>query len=176
MRILVAGAAFGALVLALPVAAQQVNPTKAAADQTFIQKAVGGGLGEVKLGQLAESKASNTEVKQFGRRMVQDHAKANEQLKAALTQQGVTVPTQIDPEAQQDYNKLSKLSGQQFDREYVKGMVEDHRKDVTLFEDEAKNGKDPALKQFAQQTLPTLREHLQMAEKLAKQEHLSSAK
>ena len=168
MRVMLAGAAFGAVMLALPAVAQQVNPVNSAADQKFIQNAAGGGLGEVKLGQLAESKASNPEVKRFAQRMVEDHTKANDQLKAALSQQGVTIPTEMDPEARQSYDKLSKLSGTQFDRAYMSDMLKDHRKDVKEFEDEAKNGKDPAVKQFAQQTLPTLREHLQMAEKLAK--------
>jgi putative membrane protein len=99
--------------------------------------------------------------------MVEDHSKANEQLKAALTQKGVTVPT-VDPNAQKTYDKLSKLSGPEFDRAYMREMVADHRKDLKEFQNEAKNAKDPSLKLFAQETVPVIQQHLQMAERLAK--------
>lgn len=100
--------------------------------------------------------------------MIDDHSKASETLKAVLAPQGITPPNELPSEARKSYEKLSKLSGAAFDRAYVQDMLKDHRKDVKLFEDQAKNGKDPTLKQFAQTTLPTLQEHLQQVERLAK--------
>ena len=161
-----------ALASALPPAvasAQTVGDSKPSlADQKFLKEAAGGGAAEVRLGRLALDKAASPEVKQFAQRIVEDHGKANEQLKAAVAAQGVSVSAEMPADARKSYERLSKLSGDAFDRAYVQDMVKDHRKDVTLFEDQAKNGKDPALKQFAQATLPTLQAHLQMAERLVR--------
>jgi|SRR4051812_41066497 putative membrane protein len=168
MRALLSGVALMALMLAVPAAAQTGQAKPSAADQRFVEKAAGGSLGEVRLGQLAEQKAASPEVKQFGRHMVDDHTKAGEQLKATLSAKGMAPPTKIDPDAQKAYDRLSKLSGPQFDRAYIDDMVKDHRKDAKLFQDEARNGKDPEIKQFAAQTLPTIQEHLQMVERMAK--------
>jgi len=168
MRSGLSGAALMALVLAIPAAAQAAHAKMSATDQRFVEKAAGGGLGEVKLGQLAEQKGASPEVKQFGRRMVDDHTRANDQLKATLSAKGIPAPSKIDPDAQKAYDRLSKLSGPQFDRAYIDDMVKDHRKDVQLFEDQARNGKDPEIKQFAAQTLPTIQDHLQMVERMSK--------
>jgi len=166
-RILFIGVALGVIALA-PAAGAATSASKTSADQSFLTKAAGGGRGEVELGKLAQSRASNPQVKQFGQRMVEDHTKANDQLKAALRREGIAAPTAMDPEARESYDRLSKLSGAEFDRAYVEDMVKDHRKDVALFQDEAQHGKDPAVKHFAEQTLPTLQQHLQMAEQLQK--------
>lgn len=168
MKIAWTGAALGTLLLLTPALAATSQTALTSSEQRFIQKAAGGGIGEVKLGELAVQKASSPEVRQFGQHMIDDHSKANETLKSAMGARGVTVPTTIDPAAQKTYDKLAKLSGAQFDRAYVQDMVKDHREDVKLFQDEAKNGRDPALKQFAQDTLPTLQEHLQTIERLSK--------
>jgi putative membrane protein len=150
------------------VAQSPANSKPSLADQKFLKEAASGGVAEIELGRLAASKASSPEVKAFAQHMVDDHGKANEQLKAAVAPQGITLPSEMPSEAKKSYEKLSKLSGAEFDRAYIQDMVRDHRKDVKLFEDQAKNGKDPTLKQFAQATLPTLKEHLQQVERLAK--------
>jgi putative membrane protein len=168
MRALLTGVALAALAMAGPAMAQSGTTKPTTADHRFITKAAGGGLAEVKLGELAEQKASSPEVKQFGKRMVDDHSKADEQLKATLHAKSIAAPSAMDPEAQKTYDRLSKLSGPQFDRAYIQDMVKDHREDVSLFQTEARSGKDPEIKQFAAQTLPTLKEHLQMAERLSK--------
>jgi putative membrane protein len=179
MKSLLVGAALAAVttLVAAPVLAQSNRPAVAQApsnskpslaDQKFLKEAAGGGMAEVELGKLAVQKASHPEVKAFAQHMVDDHSKANEQLKAMVNPQGITLPTELPSEAKKTHDKLSKLSGAEFDRAYVQDMVKDHRKDVKLFEDQAKNGKDPTLKQFAQATLPTLKEHLQKVEQLAK--------
>jgi putative membrane protein len=96
--------------------------------------------------------------------MVDDHSRANDQLRQLASSRGVELPTDLDRSARREYDKLSKLSGADFDREYMKHMVSDHKKDVKDFEKEAKSGKDADVKSFAGSTLPTLQEHLQMAQ------------
>ena len=137
------------------------------ADTTFVKKAARGGLAEVELGQLATQKASSEEVKKFGQRMVDDHGKANDQLKQVAEQEHINLPTEPSAKDKATKARLEKLSGEQFDRAYMKDMVQDHRTDVAEFAHESKMGKNPSVKGFAQQTLPTLREHLKEAEKIA---------
>ncbi len=136
----------------------------AAADQTFLKNAAVGGLMEVELGRLATEKASSADVKQFGQRMVDDHGKANEQLATIAKQKNVDVATQLTGKGKADYDRLSKLSGEQFDRAYMQMMVQDHRKDVAEFRKESTSAKDADVKSFASQTLPTLEDHLKMAQ------------
>jgi putative membrane protein len=136
-------------------------------DMQFATTAAKGGIAEVALGQMAEKQAASPDVKAFGQRMVTDHKKANDELNEAAKADGVTIPQGLTGEHNADAQKLSKLSGAEFDREYMKLMVEDHKKDVALFEKESKSGKDSNVKQFAAKTLPTLREHLRMAEDIA---------
>jgi putative membrane protein len=133
------------------------------ADMTFATKAAQGGMAEVKLGHLAVDKASNPDVKTFGQRMVDDHSKANDQLKQTASSQNMTLPTDLDAKDQATYDRLSKLSGAQFDTAYMRDMVKDHETDVKEFQREANSGKDPQLKSFASTTLPILQSHLQMA-------------
>ena len=133
-------------------------------DRKFMEKAAQGGMAEVQFGKLATEKASAPEVKQFGQRMVDDHGKANDQLKQLASQKGVTLPTTMDKSAQKEHDRLSKLSGAEFDREYMKHMVSDHKKDVSEFKSEASKAKDADLKQWAQATLPVLEEHLKLAQ------------
>lgn len=148
-------------------------------DRKFMEKAAEGGLAEVELGKLATQKASAPEVKQFGQRMVDDHGKANDQLKQLATSKGVNLPTDLDRSTKREMDKLSKLSGADFDREYMKHMVSDHKKDVSDFKSEANKAKDAELKQFASSTLPTLEQHLQLAqstEQAAKNEGKNATK
>jgi putative membrane protein len=137
-------------------------------DRKFIEKAAVGGMAEVQFGKLATQKAGADQVKQFGQRMVDDHSKADDQLKQVATSKGVTLPTSLDKSSQREMDKLSKLSGADFDREYMKTMVSDHKKDVSEFKSEASKAKDPDVKQFAASTLPTLQEHLTLAQSTQK--------
>ena len=134
------------------------------ADKTFMMKAAQGGMAEVELGQLATQKAEGQDVKKFGQRMVDDHSKANDQLKSIAQEKGVQLPTDLDAKDKALKDRLSKLSGEQFDRAYMRNMVQDHKKDVAEFQKEANSAKDPDVKNFAQQTLPTLQDHLKMAQ------------
>jgi putative membrane protein len=147
-------------------AAQNSNSANrlASGDHTFVTKAAQGGMAEVKLGTLATQKADNADVKAFGQQMVDDHSKANDELKQLASKKGITLPTDIDSKDQATYDRLSKLSGAEFDRAYMNDMVSDHRKDVSEFRHESQSGSDPDVKAWAAKTLPTLEHHLQMAE------------
>lgn len=133
-------------------------------DRKFIENATRSGIAEYELGKLAAQRAASPEVKQFAERMVSDHGKAGEQLREIAQQKGITMPDKPKHAESRERGKLAKLSGAQFDREYMDHMVKDHRKDVKEFEKVAQHAKDPEVKSFAQQTLPILQEHLQMAE------------
>jgi putative membrane protein len=136
-------------------------------DTSFIKSAAQGGMEEVELGKLAAEKASNPDVKSFGQRMVDDHSKANDQLKQLAAQKGVTLSATLSPTKKGEVNKLSKLSGAAFDRTYVSMMVKDHKKDVAEFEKTSKNAKDADLKGWAAATLPTLQDHLKMIQDIS---------
>ena len=131
-------------------------------DAQFAKEAAIGGMVEVELGKLASSKASSDKVKQFGQKMVDDHSKANNELKAVADKNQMTLPTELDAKHKAVVNKLSGLSGGQFDKAYVAMMVKDHDKDVADFQQEANSGTNSDLKSFASKTLPTLQEHDRM--------------
>jgi len=134
-----------------------------AADETFVTKAAKGGMAEVQLGKLATEKASSAEVKKFGQRMVDDHGKANDELKTLAQSKNITLPTDLDPKDKALHDRLEKLSGAEFDKAYMHEMLNDHLKDVSEFRTESKSGKDADVKAWAAKTLPTLEEHLKMA-------------
>src|SRR4051812_26338967 len=161
-------------VMAQQPAAKTANAS--GGDQMFVKEAAMGGMAEVELGRLASQKASSPEVKQFGERMVADHSKANDQLKPIAQQKNIEVPTQLTGKHKAEYDRLSKLSGAQFDRAYTQLMLQDHRKDVSDFRKESTSGKDSDVKNFATQTLPTLEEHLKMVQSMASGARATSGK
>ena len=134
------------------------------ADNTFITKAAQGGMAEVALGKLAQTNASSDKVKQFGKRMVDDHTTAGYELSTIASKKGVTMPSGLDAKDQALKDKLSKLNGSDFDKAYMQDMVKDHRADVAEFKKEANSGQDADVKAFAAKTLPTLEDHLKNAE------------
>ena len=136
-------------------------------DQKFMMEAAMAGMEEVELGRAAATRASSDAVKQFAQRMVDDHSKANDELMQLASTKGVTLPTALDDKHKADVAKMSQLSGAEFDRAYVKEAgVKDHNKAAKLFQGEADKGKDADLKAFAAKTLPTVQEHLRMAQDL----------
>src|SRR4051812_34394375 len=122
------------------------------------------GMAEVELGRLAADKASNADVKKFGQRMVDDHTKANDELKMIASSKNITLPTAVDAKHKATADRLSKLSGAAFDAAFMQTMVQDHRKAVASFKRESQTGKDAEIKAFAGKTLPTLEDHLKMAQ------------
>lgn len=135
----------------------------------FATKAAEGGLKEVQLGELAQQQAQSQEVQQFGQRMVEDHSEANEQLMQIAQEKGMQLPQDLSEEAQQLYDELQQKSGREFDQAYMDEMVSDHEEDVQAFEEYVQTGTDPDLVTFAQETLPTLEEHLELAKQTQKQ-------
>jgi putative membrane protein len=149
--------------------AQAVNgnsgKSMSAHDQKFVKEAAIGGMYEVQAGQIAAQKATSPEAKQMAQHIVADHTQANEKLMAIAQAKGIQdLPAEVDIKHKKKLEHLNKLSGAQFDREYSKMMVSDHKADIKAFEKEATTGTDPELKQFASTTLPTLNQHLSMAQ------------
>ena len=165
----------GAVVIAAMVAgpglaaAQSPRGTLSSADRKFLEEAAEGGQMEVQLGRMAQQKASNDAVKQFGERMVTDHSKANQELAQLASGKGMELPKQPERQAQSEQDRLSKASGSTFDREYVKMMVKDHEKDVAAFKRASKDAKDPDVKAWAAKTLPTLEDHLKSIKQIESQ-------
>ena len=133
-------------------------------DEVFLRNAAEGSMAEIKLGQLAEEKAAAPDVKNFAKRMVEDHTKASEELKQIAAQEGINLPTDISHKDAQTYERLAKLSGPEFDRAYAQEMVKDHQKDISEFKRGEIAAQKPTLKQFAQHELPTLQSHLELAQ------------
>lgn len=131
-------------------------------DLAFMNDAAPGGLAEVELGQLALERAASPQVKKFAQQMIEDHSMAGKKLEQLAQLKKVELPPGILPEAKQTKEKLSKLNGENFDREYVTTIVQVHEKDVTAFEAVSKNATDTDVKAFAAATTPTLRHHLEM--------------
>src|SRR5258705_8711973 len=120
--------------------------TKLSSDEAnFVKEAAQGGLMEVQQGKLAQEKAGNEKVKQFGKRMEQDHSKANEELKKTASDKGIELANELDKKHKSKVDKLSKLSGAEFDRQYMQAMISDHKQDIEEFQSEAKKEKDPDL-------------------------------
>jgi putative membrane protein len=156
------------LALILAVGAKTASgQMRAPTDEKFAAEAASGGMAEVKLGQLAEQNGSSARVKAFGQKMVTDHTKAGDELKKVAQEEGMTLPDNISRADQMTYDRLAKLNGAQFDVAYAQAMLKDHQTDVAAFEKQASTGSNAALRQFANRTLPTLKEHLKMAAELS---------
>jgi putative membrane protein len=172
IRLLATTALLGALAAA-PAFAQTMNtapvnpPRLSQADQTFVDGAATGGKAEIELGRMAERKGGIEAVKVFGRQMVQDHSKADDQLASVAKKDGFALPTKLDPKDQATSDKLAKESGATFDRDYAKAAVDTHKDAAALFERESSGGQNPDVKKFASDTLPMIQHHLQMAQAMA---------
>ena len=133
------------------------------ADREFVSKAATGGTAEVELGRVATQRAVRPSVRSFAERMVADHGRANAELAALARRKGLDVPTALEPSQQAMRDRLSGLSGPDFDRAYMSEIVRDHTEDVALFERAAEISSDPDLKAWATRSLPMLRDHLALA-------------
>ena len=135
-------------------------------DAEFLVEAASGGMLEVQLANMALQKASSPQVKEFARMMIEDHGKANNELKALAASKNVTLPTALIDKHQKILNDLQNEKGADFDKKYVNKMVSDHKDDVDEFEEEAEKANDPDIRAFAAKTLPTLKKHLQHIEQM----------
>jgi len=137
-------------------------------DEMFVLDVAKDGMAEIDIGNLASEKAISDDVKKFAQRMVTDHGKANDELKTLAQSKNITLPAGVDAKAKATHDRLAKLSGPAFERAYVQEMVAGHRKAVAAFKKESTSGKDPEVKAWATKTLPTIEEHLKMAQDIAK--------
>jgi putative membrane protein len=135
-------------------------------DSKFAVDAANGGMAEVALAKLALTKATNPQVKEFATMMVKDHSMANDELMALAKTKNITLPATVGTDEQKVMDDLSKKSVTDFDKAYVNEMVDDHKKDISLFEKAASDAKDADVKAFATKTLPTLKMHLEAINKI----------
>jgi putative membrane protein len=141
--------------------------TDSSPDSAFYKDAAEGGLSEVELGNLAQKKSNNESVKDFGAMMLKDHTAANDRLKGVAASKNISLPTSASMGQMATKAKLEILSGDTFDKSYIKGMIKDHEEDIAMFKKEAASGQDPDAKAFAVATLPTLRAHLKKIKSIA---------
>lgn len=157
---------------AQPGAGTRMNDTRkdeslSRGDRKFIQDAAEGGMFEVQVAQLAASKATDPAVKDFANKLVQDHQQANNELVQLANAKHMELPAAPSRGERHALTKLGKMNGAEFDRNFVKEVgLKDHEKDIKKFEKAAEKVKDPDVKAWAQKTLPHLREHYALAQKL----------
>jgi putative membrane protein len=158
-----------ALAAATPALAQSGPNALQQPDKDFLTKASEGNISEIKLGELAVHKANTPQVKQFAQRMIDDHSKAQDQLVKVMHGSNVIVPDHMTKDAAGLYDKLAQETGVDFDKDYMNAMVSDHQDEINVFQDETKNGKAEQLRNYAQNTLPTLQQHLNQAKQVNQQ-------
>lgn len=135
-------------------------------DSDFVVEAASSSMMEVELGQLAVQKASSQEVKNFAQKMVDDHSKANQKLKQIAQKKNIALPGAVGEDHKKHIDDLREKSGREFDKEYMNLMVDEHKEDVNKFEEAANDLNDNELKSWATETLPTLRQHREEAERI----------
>jgi putative membrane protein len=175
MRILRIAAAIAVLSVAVTASAQQTwrsgdnwrhRAGLSEQDRNFIYEVSRDGYTEVRTGRLAENRATNGAIREFARRMIEDHRTADRELHNLAESKNMRLARSMGADGQALYNRLSNLSGAAFDNAYVRAMRREHRKAVAAFEAEANNARDRDLRHWVENTLPTLRDHLQMANNL----------
>jgi putative membrane protein len=135
-------------------------------DRSFVVKAAAGSMAEIKFGHLGADKAANPQVKQFAQRMVEDHAKANEELMSVARELDLASPHAMRPEDLEAYERISKLSGAEFDRAFLAHMVQDHQRDLQMFRQKAQRAEHDHVREFAASKLPMLEQHYRQAQQL----------
>ena len=154
------------LIVVIPVIAWGADKSP---DHDFFKKAAEGGIAEVEAGTLAQNKGNSQAVKDFGAMMVKDHTDANAKLKSIAAEEGEDLPNTSSAMQMASKSKLEVLTGETFDKSYIKNQVTAHEQTVALFKQEIASGKDPQAKKFAQDTLPTVRTHLRKIQDIAAQ-------
>jgi putative membrane protein len=139
------------------------------ADTKWVHEVAADNLLEVNLGKMAERKATNPAVKQFGERMVTDHGKANQELLSMASSHGLPFKPGLGRRHEQKVDRLEKVQGKEFDRAYIRSMIENHTDDISYFENEGRHAKSAPVRDYAAKYLPTLQQHLSMAKQIAGQ-------
>lgn len=134
----------------------------------FAKEAATGGMMEVQLGNIAMKNSVTQSVKDFGKMMVDDHTKINDQLKDLASKKNVDLPATVTSDQQKEIDKLSKKTGTDFDKAYVSMMIDDHKKDIAAFKKNGDKLTDADFKTFIMNSLPTLQKHLDAVETIKK--------
>ncbi len=132
----------------------------------FLTDAMKGDNSEVRVGKLAAEKGSTQGVKDFGRMLAEEHGSHLQKVAAVAQSLGVPTTDETKPEADQVYAKLQGLSGKDFDQAFIIAMIEDHKKTIATYQQEASSGDAAAVTDLAKQTVPTLQKHLETAQSL----------
>jgi putative membrane protein len=138
-------------------------------EKQFLDHMAKDSQGEVQLAQMAESRASNQQVKDYAKKLVQDHQNLNQQMQSFMSQNSMSMPQPMTAEQQQMKSRLQGLSGSQFDKAFIDGAVEGHQKDVSAVQQHIQTAQDDQVKQLLEKALPVLQQHLQMAKQLQSQ-------
>jgi len=142
------------------------DSSKIKKDASFAVDVADAGMLEVQLGKLAQTNAASAAVKNFGKEMVTDHGKANDELTALAGQKGIALPSGLSDKCQKIFNDLSAKTGKEFDKAYMDAQVSGHKDVVDALQKESGNGEDPDLKTWAQGKLPAIQHHLDMAKEV----------
>lgn len=161
-KALLATAAF--VLATAPAFAQATGKPVSSTDETFMMNTAKAGMAEVELGKLAVQNAASDQVKKFGQKMVDDHSRKNDELKALAASKNVVLPSEVDAQDKAMRDKMAAMKGETFDREYMTMMVAGHRKVVESFRAEVVSGQDADLKAWVEKTLPGVEEHLRLAQ------------
>jgi putative membrane protein len=145
---------------------QSSNATVSSVDRSFIRSAEEGNLAEIASAKIAEHKATDPAVKDFADRMVTDHTQASQELKALAKSTGVSLPA--EPTANKaNENEWQKLSGTKLNDAYLRDQLADHKQAISVFQNEMEHGQNEAVRDYAERTLPTLEDHIRIAEDIA---------
>ena len=136
-------------------------------ERRFMEQAARHGRAEIELGNLAQTKAASDRVKEYARRMVQDHSKFNEQLKRIAAEERVTLPGSVERNHERLLGDLQNTSGADFDRRFITEMLKVHEKDLKDYRTAAREARDPELKAFAEKAAQAIQEHLAHARQIA---------
>jgi putative membrane protein len=158
-------ASLGAIALCLAVSGATAQPALGEADRDFVEKAAESGHAEVSMGKAAAG-SRNAAIRDFGRRMVEEHGRMNDELAGIARRKGVTPPASPDVGSQAKGAVTSVLPGQAFDTQYVSSQLDDHRETLQLLQRQAQAGQDPDLKAFARKYMPVVQRHIDQLQQL----------
>lgn len=160
MKTIILAAGLAVALISTPASAQS------SADKSFIKEAIQGNLAEVQMGQLAQKNGASDEVKNFGKTLETDHGQANSKATQVAQELNVTPPTEPNSNQKHAYDRAAKLHGANFDREFARHMIIDHKEDIVKYQ-KASKSKNAAVAGYASESLPTLQKHLKMAQSIA---------
>ena len=164
----------GAAALCFALATAHAQTALSDGDREFIDQAAQGGHAEVSMGQSA-AESKNPAISAFGKQMVADHGKMNDELATLAKQKGYEPPTSADLASQAKGAVVDALPGKTFDSQYVSSQLDDHKQTLALFENEARSGQDPELKALALKAIPVIQEHIAKLEELQRMPEYSRA-